>query len=85
MNKDFAKLYTHAEMGQVVVSLDSDDNGEPCVSTRFQLKDGAFCNYKIGFPDTDEGYENRNKAFDKWTEEMAFTLVNSVIKDRTND
>ena len=80
MNKDFAKLFRHDEVGQIVVSMDSEDDGNPCVSIRFQMDGGAFCNYKIGFPDTDKGYENRNKAFDNWGEEEAFTIVNHVRK-----
>jgi hypothetical protein len=82
MNKEFAKIFQHKKFGQVVVSMDSEEDKSPSISIRFQVEDGFFYNYKLGFYDTKDGYEKRNKIFEEFVEEEAFGIANHIRKVR---
>lgn len=74
----FAKLYG-TDDDQVLVMLDADDKGDPCVKFSCKPKDMGVCSFFLGFPDTDEGHENAEAAFAKIDEAQAREIVASTI------
>lgn len=77
--KQFCKLYEHPEIGQILVKMDTDDDGAPEVRFHF-IPDGlGVCAFALGFPDTDAGYELQEKAFEKIGELDAIAAVRSIL------
>lgn len=60
--KDFAKLFTTVDGGQVLVYMDSNDDGKP---TLYQMTDVDGITAKIGksYRDTEDGEEQLDEAF----------------------
>lgn len=71
--KDFAKLYRADDTGQVLVTIESSDEG-PELHISFRVKSGRV-SVKLGFPDNDSGWDLAQKAFDEMTEETALNLA----------
>ena len=78
MNK-FAKLY-ETEVGQILVTIDSDADGEPCVSYQFTPENLGVCRVGIGFKDTAEGWDSADKHFSSVNEESALETVTAALK-----
>ncbi len=79
----FAKLYGEGD-NQVLVKLDEGEEG-PEVRYYFQPPDLGVCSVAAVFPDTDEGWDRAQAAFDRTTEEIARRVVeeqNSQIISR---
>lgn len=77
--KQFCKLYEHPEIGQILVKMDSDDDGDPEIRFYFTPDGLGVCSCALGFPDTDLGYELQERAFEKIDEESAVSAVRSVL------
>lgn len=77
MNK-FCKLYETEECGQVLVMLDSGDEG-PEVRFYFQPVGLGVCAQKLGFTYDDAGWDKAEKAFEKVDEAIAIELVTSLL------
>ena len=77
---DFAKLFRNEEVGQVLVMLDTGDEG-PEVQFHLKPKGLGVCVIKLGFPDTDDGWEMAEEAFSKVTEEKALGIARKAISD----
>lgn len=71
--KDFARLYCADDTGQVLVTIESGDEG-PELQISFRMKVGR-CSVKLGFPDNDSGWDLAHKALDEMTEETALNLA----------
>lgn len=57
----FAKLFDHEKYGQLLVKLDTDNEGDPEVRTYFKPKGLGVCSVAAGFKDDDEGWELAEK------------------------
>jgi hypothetical protein len=77
----FAKLY-ETEVGQILVMLDSGDNG-PEVQYHFEPKGLGVCNLSINFKDDDEdtAWDKVEKIFEACTQESAEEIVGGVLAD----
>lgn len=73
----FAKLFGTDDQ-QVLVMIDSGDNG-PEVQYHFQPKDLGVCKIAVNFPDTDEGWDKAERAFEATTEEAARKIVGKAL------
>lgn len=72
----FAKLFEYDDIGQVVVMADKDDEENPSIIVYCQPKGLGVCTLKIGFADTDQGWDDRDKAFaDNITKEAVHSLL----------
>jgi hypothetical protein len=77
---DFAKLFGSGE-DQIVVMIQSDDEGDPEVRLFYQPKDLGVCSLAIGFPDTDDGWDHAEKAFAKMDEKRVRGMVSKAMKE----
>ena len=75
---DFAKLFRNEEVGQVLVMLDTGDEG-PEVQFHLKPKGLGVCVIKLGFPDTDGGWECAEEAFASVDQEKAFTIARDAL------
>lgn len=72
--QDFAKLYCADDTGQVLATVESGDEG-PELHISFKIRGMGRCTVKLGFPDTDEGWDLADKALRELTEEQALALA----------
>lgn len=72
----FAKLFER-DGEQVLVLLQDNDEGRPCVRTRFSMK-GAIVDVDLGF---DEGkYDKQEAAFEAIDEDGVFRMREGLIR-----
>lgn len=76
---DFAKLYRAEDIGQVLVMLDSGDEG-PEIGFHFKPAGLGVCAVKLGFPDTEDGWKLAEQALEKVTEEFALETVRKTME-----
>jgi len=76
---DFAKLYHAEDVGQVLVLIDSGENG-PEVRISFKPDGLGICTIKLNFKDTDEGWDKAEKAFKQIDEKGAILAVKEAVK-----
>lgn len=76
---DFAKLFRADDTGQVLVVLDEGDEG-PEIQISFKPKGLGVCCMKLGFKDSDSGWERAEATFrDKVDEEFALSTVRKSL------
>ena len=78
--QNFAALYHADDIGQVLVIIEGGDEG-PEIRFSFKPEGLGVCSVKLGFPDSDDGWEMAEEAFGKVTEETAFGIVRQAIID----
>jgi hypothetical protein len=66
----FAKLFG-TDDDQILVTVDSADDGGPQVKFSFEPKGLGVCHIAVGFPDTEEGWDKAELALKEMTEEKA--------------
>lgn len=71
----FAKLYGEGD-GQILVKVDSGENGDPEVRFYFQPEDLGVCSFSMHFEDSDDGRDAAEAAFGRVTHESARELIN---------
>jgi len=74
--QQFAKLFEDEKYGQIVVLLDQDDEGEPCVKFMGQPPGLGICVFSLGFGTVDQARE----VFGGVTHEQATAGVASMWK-----
>ena len=76
----FAKLFENEEHGQLLVKLDTDpETLNPEIRLYFQLPGTGVCSLAICWEsDTEEDWDNADKAFERYDEKMAIGAVTSV-------
>lgn len=77
--KGFAKLYNTAELGQIMVMVDSNYEGKPEVKTYFTTDNMGVCSTALEFKDDDDGWESARKLFDNTNSEKAQKTVLQVL------
>lgn len=78
---DFAKLFRADDTGQVLVVLDEGDEG-PEIKISFKPKGLGVCCMKLGFKDTDAGWEMAESTLrDKVDEELALSTVRKSLAE----
>jgi len=60
----FAKIFESEIHGQLLVKIDSGDDG-PEVRTFFQPKNLGVCSLAVGFKDTDSGWDSAEELFSR--------------------
>jgi len=73
----FAKLYEPEPGRQVLVKLDTGDEG-PEVRTYCEPQNLGVCSIAGSWPDTDDGWTAAEKAFEEMTEERAVSLADKI-------
>lgn len=76
--KDFAKLFRADDVGQVLVTVGKDDEGDQCVKFTFGTAAGQM-EVSLGIGEVDEN--EISHVLEKITEEDAITLARATIKD----
>lgn len=66
----FAKLYG-TDQDQVLVKVDSNDEGKPEIRFYTKLEGLGVCSLAISFEDSDKGWDKAYKALKEMTEEKA--------------
>jgi hypothetical protein len=77
---EFAKLFGEGDE-QILVMLQSDDEGKPEIRTFFQPPDLGVCSIAIAFDDSDRGWALAEEGFRKMDEPKARTMTNKVRKE----
>jgi hypothetical protein len=82
VNQDFAKMFRHPEIGQILVQRDYDHEDErPILNMTFWFeKAGGRATVTLGYENSDDGVEKRDKSFDSFNEEKAIEQVNKFIR-----
>lgn len=96
MPKEFCKLFHAADVGQVLVILESDENGDPAVNVKFRMGCmtdmaamagliASFSGENMGFDKEEDAetwaWAQAEKAFDAVTEEFALVMARNAISD----
>ena len=67
MPKEFCKLFHTDDVGQVLVILESDENGDPAVNVKFRLDcmadTGAMAGLITSFSGDNMGFDNDEAVF----------------------
>ncbi|KAB0668963.1 hypothetical protein F6V30_14085 [Oryzomonas sagensis] len=71
----FAKLFETQEHGQILVKLDSGDDGAPELRYYFAPEGLGVCSMAINGKDTDKGWSAMAQVFDEQTSETASEVV----------
>lgn len=74
--KDFCKVFTDEDIGQILVKLDSsDETFKPEVRFYCQPADLGVCSMALIFTDDDAGWDKAEKAFTEMNKETAVNAV----------
>lgn len=76
----FAKLYG-TQKYQVLVMLESDDEGCPCVRFSTKPEGLGICSFHISFKDTDEGLDAAEQFFNEISEKKAREIISSALSE----
>lgn len=76
--KDFAKLFRADDIGQVLVTVGKDDEGDQCVKFAFGTAAGQM-EVSLGIGEVDDA--EIGDLLEKITEEDAIALAREAIKD----
>lgn len=81
MSNQFAKLFERDGV-QVLVKKDSVPDEDAGAEIRFYFKPDELgvCSVSISFPDTDEGWDAADMAFDRVDEDIAFDAIKDAMK-----
>ena len=78
--RDFCKVFTFDDIGQVLVINDENEDGNPSVSIKF-IPDGlGLCGPSFSWKSNDKGYEQCDKFFDSVTSDTAYSKAVEVVK-----
>lgn len=80
-NEMFAKLYETEDHGQILVKMDSGDDG-PEIRFFFQPDNLGVCSVAIGYEDDDSGWDKAEEAFNNVVDE--YFSVKLVSETKTN-
>lgn len=78
MNK-FAKLYEYEDIGQVLVMLDTNDDGDPSLNVYFNPEDMGVCCLAASFEDSEKGWEAAEHRFETYTSDMAHEIAKNAL------
>lgn len=81
-NRGFARLFGDGE-NQVVVMVDTNDDGKPCVKTTFDPQHEllGLTSFNITFRDSDDGWKAAYDVMDGLIEKNVMNLVESKRQD----
>lgn len=81
---DFAKLFRLPGVGQVLVTLDEDDDEYPCVVFRIPDVSDFMLTQAMAFTgdDRDLAWQSAQQAFDRVTEENVQYAIRSLVAAR---
>ncbi|MDR2325463.1 MAG: hypothetical protein LBE51_08710 [Acidovorax sp.] len=81
--KPFAKLFTHSQLGQLLVQRDANDDEQPGIRITFDpgMEDLAPCHLflAVGGIDEDAASQAADQLFENFDEEMAVASVQKQI------
>lgn len=78
----FAKLFESPKYGQILAKLDTDpEEHAPEVRFYVELKNLGVCSFAIGFDDSDQGWNQAERAFEKCDLEIAEEGVAAMFRD----
>lgn len=75
----FAKLY-ETEIGQILVKMDSNPEGEPEVRIYFEPRALGVCSLAVSFEESNDGYDKQEAYFNAMTQEISLKHVKDIIK-----
>jgi nitrate reductase NapAB chaperone NapD len=75
---DFAKIF-NTEKGQILAVMDTNDNGDPAITVSASPSGLGVCSSALVFHDSDEGYEQQEKAFSDMTEDVALSVAQPIF------
>lgn len=73
----FAKLYG-TDDDQVLVMLDTNQDGDPCVRFSCKPEGVGVCTFSMGWDDTDDGWDKAEQYFANVDEEKARQIVSDT-------
>lgn len=78
MRKEFAKIFNHPDIGQVLVqrSYDDEDERPVLISIFWYPEANGYATVTCGYENTADGQAILNKVFDEYTEQKAIEQVN---------
>ena len=76
----FAKMFTSDKFGQFVAMVDTNDESDPAILIYGKPEDLGVCSVGIGFPDTDEGWDNRDSVFADLTLDQVETIAKPMFE-----
>jgi hypothetical protein len=77
---NFCKLYQTPECGQILVKLDSHEDGGPEVRVYVQPENLGVCSMAVTYADTDEGWDLAEKKFSECDEAQAVARAMAILK-----
>lgn len=78
--KKFAKIFEDEKYGQILILNDECDEGHPAVLVHFTAEGLGVC--KVAFTykhEEEDNYEKRDKAFERFTHDMAVEVVSEIV------
>jgi len=79
--KDFAKLFTSQTYGQILVVIEENDKGNPCIRFTTQPKNMGLCSVSMGgSDDSDEVWDKLEEVFDAINQDAAETAISDLYK-----
>lgn len=75
----FAKIFETKEYGQILVTKDIDDNGDPAIIFSVKPDELGVCKLSSSYKDTDNGRMIQNKTFDDCDIETAKQAADVVF------
>lgn len=78
MSKPFAKLFDVDGIGQILVIKRHGDGPELTIT--FRMPNESVCDIKLGYPDSDDGWDQLDAAFNQVDETTAANLAREQIE-----
>ena len=77
-SNDFAKIFYHPVVGQILVLNEENEDGHPAILFKFKPDSLGVCATKMVFKDTEEGASICDRVFNEVDESKAVDLVTSA-------
>ena len=75
----FCKTFENKDYGQLVAMRQTNEEGAPEIRIFVEPPDLDVCSVAYSYPDTDKGWDDRNKLFDNITEQVCWASVKTMF------
>ena len=81
----FAKLFETEKFGQILVKIDKGEDESPEIRVYVSPPKLGICSWAAGYPDSDEGWDTAEKAFEeKFTPEFAESIAAGIFEQASH-
>lgn len=75
----FCKIFNDDQGNQILVVNDVNEEGKPSISVSIVPDGLGVCTMRLGYEDSEDGWNKCDKAFDEFNKETAVLVRNQIV------